>query len=65
MEKSEEKKQNNRKVDEKRHPDSKEKTTPNEKEWDPDQRGKEATLNDQEKLEALKNIRKPKDSDND
>lgn len=62
MEKPEEKKQNNRKEDEKRHPDSKNNDKPNAKEWDPSKNKKDNSLNDKQKIEALKDVRKPKDA---
>ena len=41
MEDKEDKKQNNRKLDEKRDPDSKNESNSQEKEWDPEKNGKE------------------------
>lgn len=63
MENLEEKKQNNRKDDEKRPHDSKDKTTPSAKEWDPNQDPKGNELSDEEKLERNKDVRKPNDTD--
>lgn len=63
MENREEKKQNNRKEDEKRPQDSKEKTTPSAKEWDPNRDSKEDGLSDDDKLERHKEVRKSNDSD--
>lgn len=64
MEKPEEKKQNNRKEDEKRNPDSENNAPSKEKEWDPnrDDHDTDNVKKDEEKLKALKDIRSPKDT---
>ncbi|TXE07716.1 hypothetical protein ES711_09755 [Gelidibacter salicanalis] len=58
MENQEDKKQNNRKDDEKRQPesDATHPNTPNEKEWDPDR--DDHTETEKDKLDAIKSIRK-------
>jgi len=63
MEKSEERKQNNREEDEKRHPDSENNAPSKEKEWDPNRDPNEDVVKDEEKLKALKDVRTPKDAD--
>ncbi|OBX24955.1 hypothetical protein LX77_01789 [Gelidibacter algens] len=63
MENRKEKKQNNRKQDETRPQEVKDKTTPSEKEWDPDRDPNEEALSDDEKLERNRDVRKPNDSD--
>lgn len=57
MENPKEKKQNNRRADEKRNPDSKHNTPSKEKEWDPNHDDKDDGLKDKEKLKALKDVR--------
>ena len=64
MEDSKEKKQNNRREDEKRNPDSKDNTASKEKEWDPNTDAKDEEVADNEKLIALKNIRRPHNDEN-
>lgn len=63
MEKSEERKQNNRKEDERRHPESENNAPSKEKEWDPNRDHKEDEVKDEEKLKALKDVRRPKDAE--
>jgi len=64
MENQKEKKQNNRKEDEKRQPESEvtHPNTPNEKEWDPERDNHNQT--DKDKIDTIKGIReKTKSSD--
>ncbi|MBO3098593.1 hypothetical protein [Gelidibacter pelagius] len=61
MEKPEEKKQNNRKEDEKRNPDSERNMPSKEKEWDPN-RDIESDVTDEEKIKHLKGVKLPKTS---
>ena len=62
MENLEERKQNNRKEDIKRNPDSDKNTPSKDKEWDPN-RDKAHDSADEETLKNLKDDRKPKKSD--
>jgi hypothetical protein len=64
MENLEEKKQNNRKQDERRSQDTKDKTTPSAKEWDPNRESEADALSTDEKLERSKDVRKPDNSGN-
>lgn len=61
MENLEERKQNNRKEDIKRNPDSEKNAPSKEKEWDPN-RDIEQDITNEEKLKNLKGVRKPKKS---
>ncbi|HUH28899.1 hypothetical protein [Gelidibacter sp.] len=61
MENLEERKQNNRKEDIKRNPDSDKNAPSKDKEWDPD-RDKAQDITEEEKLKNLKGVRKPKKS---
>lgn len=64
MENLEERKQNNRKEDIKRNPDSEKNAPSKEKEWDPN-RDHAQDISDDEKLKTIKGVRKPKKSNQD
>ena len=53
MEDPKDKKQNNRREDEKRNPDSEDNATSQEKEWDPNHDDKDDVVEDTEKLKAM------------